>query len=228
MTMFTPACWLRQLWSDSRERLQFSHRMRYLMDRRETSVPETRADREHEYGHIRTYTVESGDVLVLDGYNDQYSLTWSTNIEAATFVSMWSRAGAEKARMLIHLVGSEGPLEGYGYQLFDVVRNGQRWLKKDPIALIRLWFPDVSVTWQLLPTSQAAVGTVVGVASDRVDARAITSYFWATATPSIQETVKHIPELLSELHLTSGNLSTLRYAAEVGQQESEQESESEG
>ena len=180
-------------------------------------MPETRTDREHEFGHIRTYTVENGDVLVFDGYKEQYSLTWSTNIEPATFVSIWSKAGADKAHMLIHLAGSEEPLEGYGYQLFEMVRKGRRRINNAPIALIRLWFRDVSVTWQLLPRSQAAVGAVVGVASDRVDAKAITSYFWATATPSIRETVRHIPELLSELHLTNGNLSTLTYAAEVGQ-----------
>ena len=56
---------------------------------------------------------------------------------------------------------------------------------------------------------------VIGVASDRVDAGAITSYFWATATSSIQQTGEHIAELLSELDLKQGNISTLRYAAEV-------------
>lgn len=84
-----------------------------------------------------------------------------------------------------------------------------------PIALIRLWLYDVSVTWQLLPRSQAATYVVVGIASNRVDADAIINYFSATATPSIQLTGEHIPELLSGLDVKQGNLSTLRYAAGV-------------
>ncbi len=178
-------------------------------------MAEARTDREHEFGHISTYTVENGDVLVLDAYNQQYSLTWSTDLEPASFVSIWSYAGADKSRMLIHLKGSEDPLEGYGYQLFGMVKEGRSQVNEAPIALIRLWLHDVSVTWQLLPRSQAAVRAVIGVASDRVDAGAITSYFWATATSSIQQTGEHIAELLSELDLKQGNISTLRYAAEV-------------
>jgi hypothetical protein len=178
-------------------------------------MAETRTDREHEFGHISTYTVEDGDVLVLDAYNKQYSLTWSTNLEPSSFVSIWSYVGAEKARMLIHLAGSEEPLEGFGYQLFGMVRKGWNEVNEAPIALIRLWLQDVSVTWQLLPRNQAYAGAVIGIASDSIDADAITSYFSATATPSIQSTCEHIPELLSELNLKHGNLSTLRSAAEV-------------
>jgi len=182
-------------------------------------MAETRTDRRHEFGHISTYSLETGDVLVLDAYKQQFSLTWSTDIKPANFVSIWSYVGADKSRMLIHLKGSEEPLQGYGYQLFGVVKEGRRQVNEAPVALIRLWLHDVSVTWQLLPRSQAAVGAVIGIATDRVDADAISSYFSATATSSIRSTGAHIPELLSELKLKYGNLPTLRHAAEVAKEQ---------
>lgn len=175
----------------------------------------TRTDRDHQFGHITTYTNEAGDLLTLDRYEDQYSLTWSTNISPITFVFAWSLTADASDRMLLHTADSKQPIQGSAGRLFEMVRIADRDGADARIGLMRLWRSDVSVTWQLLPLPERGMRPVVGVASNHIDPIPTLSYFRATASDGFRGAGEYIPGLLSDVPLKRGFLKSLDATASI-------------
>jgi hypothetical protein len=178
----------------------------------------------HEFGRANIYSVED-NVLIVDSYDDQYSVHWSTHLDPIRFLSLWRYSGAERAPALLMISPSKGlpirtrvgltrdwrlragvprVIEGYGQQFFDLI-DGEE-LRELPITLLRLWFRDASVAWQVLPTvsNKSGVsdtsGTIVGVASNRLDYEGLQRYFRATAAgPLVDAGDDLIPRATADL-----------------------------
>jgi hypothetical protein len=168
----------------------------------------------HEFGSASTYLYGQGNVVILDSYEDQYSLNWSTDLQVSDFTRLWVLTGGKDNGAIIH-TGAAGLQELRPGELLDVLRSRPDLLRQ-PVSLFRVFFSSVSVTWQLLPLVDMMLpSVVVGVASNRLDPSSISRYFQATARPALRQDVADLPAILENVHVESGDLSPLMRAATV-------------
>jgi hypothetical protein len=124
----------------------------------------------------------------------------------------------EKARALLMTSSSERlPVERYAYQLFSLIDS--RELDHISTTLVRLWFEDASVAWQVLPSvsDKSAMsdrwGAVVGLASYQLDHKGLERYFKATATKPLAKAAGDLlPRATRGLEFREDFLYALRYA----------------
>ncbi len=86
--------------------------------------------------------------------------------------------------MLIVSASGRDPIDGYGYQFFELADKGA--LDELDVLLARIWLPDVTAAWQRLPKSPDGSLDIVGVASDHYHS-AIQDFMEATGSGGVKD-----------------------------------------
>jgi len=171
-------------------------------------------ERRHALGAATIYAVSEDEFLIVDAYEDQFSINWSTRIGFPEFIAGLRYAGADKAPALLVTQSAERqPIDGYGYQVFGLLAEAPTQFSQLKTTLVRFWLDELSVAWQLLPSSRGDVTQIVGLAGPYLDIDATAQYFMETATHALQRAMrKEFSSVLERLTYPRLSLYQLRQA----------------